>query len=83
LSAAACAPALAIEVLDQLPHRIGNCFDALEFENSLMYPLDFVGRYDPVIEDARLVGAALFGHLLYSRCQLLAKAAIASLSVGS
>jgi hypothetical protein len=28
----------------------------------LVYPLDFVGHYDPAVEDAGLVDAALFLH---------------------
>ena len=28
------------QVLDQLAHRIGDGFDALEFEDFLVYPLD-------------------------------------------
>ena len=54
-SAAACAQ-LGPQVFDQLAHRIGDSLDALEFEDYFMYPLDFVGRYDPAGEDATPVG---------------------------
>jgi hypothetical protein len=49
--------------------------DTLEFEDFLMYPLYFIGRYDPAVKDARLIDSAFLGH---SRRQLLANAAIAS-----
>ena len=41
------------QVLDQLAHRIGDGFDALEFEDFLVYPLDFVGGYHPPVEVQR------------------------------
>ena len=44
----------------ELAHWIGDGFDALKFEDLLVYPLNFIGHYDPAIEDAGLVDAALF-----------------------
>jgi hypothetical protein len=58
---AACAPTRATG-LDKLAHRIGDGFDALEFENFLVNALDFVECYDPAVEDAGLIDAALFVH---------------------
>ena len=55
------------QVLDQLAHRIGDGFDAPELEDFLVYPLDFVGRYDPAVEDTRLVGAAIWFIFFRSR----------------
>ena len=50
------------QVFDQLTHRIGDGFCALELKDFLVYPLDFVGRYDSAVEHARLIDAALFDH---------------------
>jgi hypothetical protein len=55
------------QVLDQLAHWIGDGFNALELKDVLVYPLDFVGHYDPTVEDAGLIGAALFGHSVCCR----------------
>jgi hypothetical protein len=48
------------QAFDQLAHPIGDGFDALEFENFLVNALDFVECYDPAVEDAGLIDAALF-----------------------
>jgi hypothetical protein len=45
-----------------------------------MYPLYFIGRYDPAVKDASLIDAAFLGH---SRRQLLANAAMAASRVAS
>jgi hypothetical protein len=39
------------QAFDQLAHPIGDGFDALEFENCLVNALDFVGYYDPAVDE--------------------------------
>jgi hypothetical protein len=45
------------QVFDQLAHRIGDGLDALELEDFLAYPLNFVRHDDPAVEDAELIAA--------------------------
>jgi hypothetical protein len=41
------------QVLNQLAHRLGDCFDVFEVENFLVDALDLSRVDDPAIEDAR------------------------------
>jgi hypothetical protein len=43
------------QILNELAHRVGDGFDALEVENALMDAFDIVRLNNPAIEDARLI----------------------------
>jgi len=53
-SAGAC-DQLGPQILNELAHRVGDGFDALEVENALMDAFDIVRLNNPAIEDARLI----------------------------
>ena len=52
------------QILNELAHRVGDGFDALEVENALVDAFDIVRLNNPAIEDARLIAGFFLGPIL-------------------